>query len=220
MRGNRQQRGGGAVAFILLAATLGIPACSKHEGEAKAPKGSVPIVEAPRKGAGGQLAREETATRMIEQSVLEPPPPRSAEPIPAPDVPDTPQPPPKPPAVAPGTPEAFRMPPGAQGSASPSRPTELAAARPSTISPDPSAPRLLSRVAPEFPSEAARAGIEYGRVRARMTLDANGEVTDVRIVDATPRRIFDRAVLRAMAQWRFSEGAPGRVVESEIEFRR
>jgi outer membrane biosynthesis protein TonB len=41
----------------------------------------------------------------------------------------------------------------------------------------------------------------------------------VEIVDATPRRLFDRAVTRALADWRYAEGQAGRIVEVEIAFK-
>lgn len=77
----------------------------------------------------------------------------------------------------------------------------------------------IHRVDPEFPGEAVRAGAQRGRVTARMTLDASGKVTNVEIVDALPRRLFDHAVLKALSDWRYADGAAGRVVEIEIAFR-
>jgi len=77
----------------------------------------------------------------------------------------------------------------------------------------------IHRVDPEFPGEAVRAGAQRGRVTARMTLDASGKVTNVEIVDALPRRLFDRAVLKALVDWRYADGAAGRVVEIEIAFK-
>ena len=79
--------------------------------------------------------------------------------------------------------------------------------------------RPVHRVDPEFPGEAVKAGASKGKVTARMTLDAAGKVTKVEIVDALPRRLFDRAVMRALADWRYAEGAAGRVVEVEIGFK-
>ena len=77
----------------------------------------------------------------------------------------------------------------------------------------------IHRVDPEFPSEAIRAGAQRGRVTARMTLDAGGKVTNVQIVDALPRRLFDRAVVDALNDWRYADGAAGRVIEIEIAFK-
>jgi protein TonB len=77
----------------------------------------------------------------------------------------------------------------------------------------------VSRVAPEFPREAQIASVEKGRVKARLTLDTSGEVTRVDIVESNPRRVFDRAVVRSLSQWRYERGAEGRTVEVELDFK-
>jgi protein TonB len=51
-----------------------------------------------------------------------------------------------------------------------------------------------------------------------MTLDGGGEVSRVEILDANPRRVFDRSVVRALSQWKFTPGSAGRSVEVEIGF--
>ena len=78
----------------------------------------------------------------------------------------------------------------------------------------------VNRVEPEFPREAVVAGAASGMVKARMTIDATGEVTRVEIVDAQPRRVFDRAVVKTLSQWKFSPGGNGRSKEIEIAFKR
>jgi periplasmic protein TonB len=78
----------------------------------------------------------------------------------------------------------------------------------------------ISRVEPEFPREAVIAGADKGRVKARMTVDATGEVTRVEILDATPRRLFERVVIKTLSQWKFSPGSDGRSMEIEIDFHR
>jgi protein TonB len=78
----------------------------------------------------------------------------------------------------------------------------------------------VTRVQPEFPREAVAAGADAGVVRARMTIDAAGEVTRVDIVDARPRRVFDRAVVKTLSQWKFTPGGGGRLKEIDIEFKR
>lgn len=80
--------------------------------------------------------------------------------------------------------------------------------------------KVVSRIEPEFPHEAVAVGADKGRVRARMTIDASGEVKRVEIVEANPRRVFDRAVTRALAQWRFNSGADGRSYEIDVDFQR
>ena len=79
---------------------------------------------------------------------------------------------------------------------------------------------LVSRVEPEFPREAVQAGADRGVVKARMTLDGSGEVTRVEVLEANPRRVFDRAVVKTLSQWKFNPGNAGRAVEIEIEFKR
>ena len=80
--------------------------------------------------------------------------------------------------------------------------------------------QLVSKVDPEFPREAVQAGADKGTVRARMTVDGSGEVVRVEILDAQPRRVFDRAVIKTLSQWKFNPGAAGRTVEIDVNFTR
>jgi protein TonB len=75
-----------------------------------------------------------------------------------------------------------------------------------------------TRVKPEFPREAISAGADKGRVKARMTVDASGEVTRVEILDAAPRRLFERTVIKTLSQWKFAPGSDGRLMDIEIDF--
>jgi protein TonB len=80
--------------------------------------------------------------------------------------------------------------------------------------------QVVSKVDPEFPREAVQAGADKGTVKARMTVDGSGEVVRVEILEAQPRRVFDRAVIKTLSQWRFNTGAAGRTVEIDINFTR
>lgn len=80
--------------------------------------------------------------------------------------------------------------------------------------------KVVARTEPAFPHEAVAAGADSGKVRARMTIDGSGEVKRVEILDANPRRLFDRSVTRALAQWRFNSGADGRSYEIDLDFKR
>ena len=85
----------------------------------------------------------------------------------------------------------------------------------------PAAPiRVMNRIEPDFPRAAFQARVDRGLVKARMTLDGNGNVTRVDIVDAKPRRVFDNAVTLALAQWKFNDGATGRTYDTEVLFQR
>jgi protein TonB len=78
----------------------------------------------------------------------------------------------------------------------------------------------VNRVDPEFPREAISAGADTGKVRAKMTIDAAGEVSRVEIIEANPRRVFDRAVVKTLSQWKFSRGSDGRSMEIDVNFHR
>lgn len=58
------------------------------------------------------------------------------------------------------------------------------------------------RVDPTYPTDAARDGIE-GWVKLAYTVAANGSVTDIQVLDAQPKRMFDRAARRALGKWKY-----------------
>lgn len=140
------------------------------------------------------------------------PPPLPAAPIPASESAAAARPAPSaPPAPAPAA--ATHPPPS---------PVLVAAAARSTLPARTVAARLepISREAPEFPRDALAQGIERGTVRARLSIDASGKVTDVEILDAEPRRVFDRAVRRALARWVYPSGDSTRTTVVEVAFHR
>jgi protein TonB len=68
-------------------------------------------------------------------------------------------------------------------------------------------------IEPQYPRKAAMEGIE-GYVRFRFTVKADGYPKDVEIVDANPRRIFDKDARRAIYKWRFKpKVVDGKAVE-------
>jgi protein TonB len=82
-----------------------------------------------------------------------------------------------------------------------------------------STPKLIKRVPPEFPREAVQASVDSGVVRAKMAIDADGKVTEVTIVESQPRRVFDRAVQRALMDWRFEASGSAQTHEVRLVFR-
>ena len=62
--------------------------------------------------------------------------------------------------------------------------------------------RLLQRVEPDYPPEAARGGVE-GSVDLSFTVDPDGKVTDVIVDHSEPSDIFDRAAALAVRRWRY-----------------
>jgi len=71
--------------------------------------------------------------------------------------------------------------------------------------------RPIVRVNPKYPMDAARKGIE-GWVKLVFDISAVGEVINVKIVDSTPKRIFDKAAKQALRKWKYRaksvEGKP------------
>ena len=78
----------------------------------------------------------------------------------------------------------------------------------------------VSREQPRFPAAAASEGLQRGTVRARLEIDAAGNVTDVRILSADPPRVFNREAIRVLRNWRFDSGARGRTYDVSLEFER
>lgn len=63
-------------------------------------------------------------------------------------------------------------------------------------------PTPISRNHPEYPRRALDLRIE-GHVIVLYDISAQGRVENIRIVDAKPNNIFNRAVIQAMKQWRY-----------------
>jgi periplasmic protein TonB len=103
-------------------------------------------------------------------------------------------------------------------------PTEPVVIAPPVVAPPAPKPAIrrglvpIEKVEPIFPKEAIRAGVEKGRVVARLFIDEKGLVTEVRIVEAVPPNVFNREVTRALSRWRFQAEGEKFVGEIELEF--
>lgn len=60
----------------------------------------------------------------------------------------------------------------------------------------------IVRIEPQFPREAAINGIE-GWVEIEFTIEADGTVSDPKVLNSQPRRVFDRNAIRAIYKWKF-----------------
>jgi len=72
-------------------------------------------------------------------------------------------------------------------------------------------PKVLKKVPPEFPGEAARKGITEGVLKVTVKIDDKGSVSDVQVTEASPpkAKIFTSAAIDALKQWKFeASGAP------------
>lgn len=117
----------------------------------------------------------------------------------------------------------------------PAPPTNTAPTPPQPVTPVPSKPVIdpptsgnsdivaLNRSKPNYPRRAAQAGIE-GWVKLSFTVAADGQVKDIKILDANPSRLFDEEAMRAIRQWTFKprklDGKPveGTAVQT-VEFK-
>ena len=61
----------------------------------------------------------------------------------------------------------------------------------------------MSTPAPRYPAEAARRQ-QSGEVRVEITVGTDGSVTNARVVDANPPRVFDREAIAAVKRWKFA----------------
>ncbi|CUS48017.1 MAG: TonB receptor energy transduction system periplasmic component TonB2 [Idiomarinaceae bacterium HL-53] len=64
------------------------------------------------------------------------------------------------------------------------------------------APEPIVRVAPLYPARAVRNRIE-GYVDLRFRIDKAGQPKDIEVVESSPAGVVDRAVIRAVEQWRY-----------------
>ncbi|MCU0756581.1 MAG: energy transducer TonB [Xanthomonadales bacterium] len=153
--------------------------------------------EARQQAERDRLAAQQAAQQAAQAPQAAPP---SAAPAPAVAATDTPSP---PPGAAPATP-----PPATATPAAPATPAPAVAAAPAPpAAAAPSNPQtrdfeLIRRINPQYPQKALRQGLQ-GWVDLRFTITETGDVTDVQVVNAQPRREFDREAVRALQQWKF-----------------
>jgi len=75
--------------------------------------------------------------------------------------------------------------------------------------------KVTNRTVPVFPPEAIRAGIQSGRIVARLTIEADGRVSGAQILSASPSGFFERESRRALSSWRYEP--PGRETSTDVE---
>ncbi|MEQ6918267.1 energy transducer TonB [Halomonas aquatica] len=154
------------------------------------------------------LAMEETLPALREQAPTRPPDP---EPAPDPD-PETTS---APESTLPTGESASQAP---AGSATPAfAGGEPQAEQGASVDPAPAMP--TRRVPPDYPSIAQRRGLE-GHVQLEFLIRPDGRVdpSSIRVVEARPSQVFDRAARRAISQWRFEASGQRRRVRQRLEF--
>jgi protein TonB len=78
----------------------------------------------------------------------------------------------------------------------------------------------IVRIEPKYPVQAARDGKE-GWVILSFTIDELGGVTDVDVIDADPKRVFDREAKRALRKWKYKpkvvDGKPVKQTGQQVQ---
>ncbi len=79
-------------------------------------------------------------------------------------------------------------------------------------------PKVTKKVPMDFPEEAIRKGVDKGVLKARLTVDGGGAVTDVAIVDAQPAkaRMLTAAVVETLNKWRFEGSGKAATFEMQV----
>ena len=105
-------------------------------------------------------------------------------------------------------------------------PPQPVAAQPQPAAPPPAAAPArasgglvpVSTPQPAYPPEARRAGTS-GEVSVSFTVNTDGSVSDVELVSAKPRGVFDRSVQGAVRRWRFQPTDSAQTVTRTFTFR-
>jgi protein TonB len=162
-----------------------------------------------------------TAT-IVEEIKLPPPPPPPPKKIEIPTTPPPPQvyvpPPDIPVPVQPTEPVISAVTP-----TPPVTPPVIAPPAPPAPEPKPAVRKQTSLTQisgdpPTYPREAIKANVAKGHVVARLDIDEKGLVTEVRIVESNPPRVFDKEVVRALKEWRFAPDGTKYIGEVEVNF--
>ncbi|GEM_PF-5367157 len=79
--------------------------------------------------------------------------------------------------------------------------SEMQGVLPKTI--DFKLPEPKKRIDPRYPTEYARGGLE-GWVQLTFSINEKGKVADIKIVDSTGYKLFEREAVKALKKWRYT----------------
>ncbi len=79
-------------------------------------------------------------------------------------------------------------------------------------------PKPLRQDLPVYPYYAAKNRIE-GMVKFNFDVDAEGRVSQIRIIESMPDHLFDDAVITAVSKWRFQKGKPARDLPMTVKLK-
>jgi protein TonB len=79
--------------------------------------------------------------------------------------------------------------------------------------------KLLSQEQPKFPKNAVADGITSGMVTAQAQIEADGHISNVKILKASPAKYFDKAVIAAVSRWKYAPIAQPTNTKLEFSFK-
>lgn len=159
---------------------------------------------------------------IVEEIKVPPPPPPPPKKI---ELPKAPPPPQQPYIPPPDIPPPVTQAEPVIAAVTPTPPATPPVIAPPAPPPPPAKPAIrkgitaISKVDPVYPKQAIMKGIESGMVVAHVFIDEKGNVTEVKIIQAEPPKYFDRAVIDALMQWKFTGEGEKFVGEIEVNFR-
>ena len=79
-------------------------------------------------------------------------------------------------------------------------------------------PVVLKKTRPRYPKRAKKAGVE-ATVKLRVVIQKSGDVTDIKVVDATPEGLgFEKAATRAVRRWKYRPArVDGKITEAYFD---
>ena len=111
---------------------------------------------------------------------------------------------------------ASAKPVASTGQASPGSATASSVAQAAPVKQTATSAVLIRSVNPRYPTQAQRSRIE-GFVVVSFTVTAEGRTSNIQIVDAQPRHVFERAAIDAVERWEFKPATRnGEPVESTV----
>ncbi|MEM6486411.1 MAG: energy transducer TonB, partial [Pseudomonadota bacterium] len=72
------------------------------------------------------------------------------------------------------------------------------------------------KLQPEYPSRALSRGIE-GYVDLAFDISSTGATSNIRVVDAEPEGVFERAAIRALERWKYKVPITKGVPQGQVD---
>ena len=99
-------------------------------------------------------------------------------------------------------------------------PQPVVVAPPPVVAPSPAAKAAIVPIRtpqPEYPREALLAGTK-GQVVAEISINGAGDVSNVRIISASPRNVFDKSVLSTVRRWKYQGNGENTTIRRTFVF--